>query len=228
MRDGYKSSARCRGRAWPAAPGRNVAPVVVGPLDRLVPGCPRPLVPAIRPEDLVCARTFGGRRSCRFVLLPGPYSCRPVLLPARTPADPYSCQPARIRADLGGDEERAPDRARGQAAPRLPPTGRRRPRRRPRRSARREGTIMSLDRPDGAGPRRVLLLGATGTIGRATARALAARGHAVVCLVRRPAGPALSSVRWPPCNPAARRTSARPRPCPPVPGPEPLRLASGR
>ncbi|KQP73455.1 epimerase [Methylobacterium sp. Leaf111] len=49
---------------------------------------------------------------------------------------------------------------------------------------------MSLDRPDGAGPRRVLLLGATGTIGRATARALAARGHAVVCLVRRPAGPA--------------------------------------
>ncbi len=32
--------------------------------------------------------------------------------------------------------------------------------------------------------RRVLLLGATGTIGRATARALVARGHDVVCVVR--------------------------------------------
>ena len=32
--------------------------------------------------------------------------------------------------------------------------------------------------------RRVLMLGATGTIGRATVRALAARGHEVVCLVR--------------------------------------------
>ena len=32
---------------------------------------------------------------------------------------------------------------------------------------------------------RVLLLGATGTIGRATAQALAARGHEVVCFVRR-------------------------------------------
>lgn len=31
---------------------------------------------------------------------------------------------------------------------------------------------------------RILLVGATGTIGRATARALAARGHEVVCLVR--------------------------------------------
>ncbi len=31
---------------------------------------------------------------------------------------------------------------------------------------------------------RILLLGATGTIGRATARVLIARGHAVVCLVR--------------------------------------------
>lgn len=40
-------------------------------------------------------------------------------------------------------------------------------------------------------PRRVLLLGATGTIGRATARALVARGHEVVCLVRpRPDGTA--------------------------------------
>jgi divinyl chlorophyllide a 8-vinyl-reductase len=33
-------------------------------------------------------------------------------------------------------------------------------------------------------PRRVLLLGATGTIGRATLRALLQRGHEVVCLVR--------------------------------------------
>ncbi len=33
-------------------------------------------------------------------------------------------------------------------------------------------------------PLRILLLGATGTIGRATARALVARGHEVVCLVR--------------------------------------------
>ena len=33
-------------------------------------------------------------------------------------------------------------------------------------------------------PRRVLLLGATGTIGRATAAALLAKGHEVVCLVR--------------------------------------------
>ncbi len=32
--------------------------------------------------------------------------------------------------------------------------------------------------------RRILLLGATGTIGRATARALVARGHEVVCLLR--------------------------------------------
>jgi divinyl chlorophyllide a 8-vinyl-reductase len=56
-------------------------------------------------------------------------------------------------------------------------------------SEHREDTRMSLDRPDGPEPRRVLLLGATGTIGRATARALVARGHAVVCLVRRRAGP---------------------------------------
>lgn len=47
---------------------------------------------------------------------------------------------------------------------------------------------MTTDRPDGGQPRRVLLLGATGTIGRATARALVSRGHEVVCLVRRPAG----------------------------------------
>ena len=37
-------------------------------------------------------------------------------------------------------------------------------------------------------PRRVFLLGATGTIGRATAPALVRRGHDVVCLVRPRAG----------------------------------------
>lgn len=44
------------------------------------------------------------------------------------------------------------------------------------------------DRPAGTGPLRVLVLGATGTIGRATVAALVDRGHAVVCLVRRRAG----------------------------------------
>ena len=37
-------------------------------------------------------------------------------------------------------------------------------------------------------PRRILLLGATGTIGRATLRALTRRGHEVVCFVRARAG----------------------------------------
>jgi len=37
-------------------------------------------------------------------------------------------------------------------------------------------------------PRRVLVLGATGTIGRATVRALVRRGHEVVCFVRARAG----------------------------------------
>jgi divinyl chlorophyllide a 8-vinyl-reductase len=37
-------------------------------------------------------------------------------------------------------------------------------------------------------PQRICLLGATGTIGRATARALIARGHEVVCFVRSDAG----------------------------------------
>ncbi|MFO1192876.1 MAG: NAD(P)H-binding protein [Rhodoferax sp.] len=47
-----------------------------------------------------------------------------------------------------------------------------------------------------AGPRRVLLLGATGTIGRATARALLRQGHAVVCLVRpRSGAPAREAVQ---------------------------------
>jgi divinyl chlorophyllide a 8-vinyl-reductase len=35
-----------------------------------------------------------------------------------------------------------------------------------------------------ASPKRVFMLGATGTIGQATVRALRARGHEVVCLVR--------------------------------------------
>ncbi len=43
-------------------------------------------------------------------------------------------------------------------------------------------------------PRRVLVLGATGTIGRATVRALLRRGHEVVCLVRPRADPAGSPV----------------------------------
>ena len=38
--------------------------------------------------------------------------------------------------------------------------------------------------PGDPGPRRILLLGATGTIGRATLRALLDRGHRVVCVVR--------------------------------------------
>jgi divinyl chlorophyllide a 8-vinyl-reductase len=44
------------------------------------------------------------------------------------------------------------------------------------------GAVMAMQIP--SKPSRVFLLGATGTIGRATARALLARGHEVVCLVR--------------------------------------------
>ncbi len=47
-------------------------------------------------------------------------------------------------------------------------------------------TINTLARPH---PRRVLVLGATGTIGSATVRALLQRGLEVVCLVRHRAGP---------------------------------------
>jgi divinyl chlorophyllide a 8-vinyl-reductase len=43
---------------------------------------------------------------------------------------------------------------------------------------------MNADRDTAPGPRRVLVLGGTGTIGRATVRALVSRGHMVVCLVR--------------------------------------------
>lgn len=45
--------------------------------------------------------------------------------------------------------------------------------------------IESPSAPDRSpNPRRIMLLGATGTIGQATMRALAARGHEVVCFVR--------------------------------------------
>jgi divinyl chlorophyllide a 8-vinyl-reductase len=44
-------------------------------------------------------------------------------------------------------------------------------------------------------PKRVLLLGATGTIGRATAAALVARGHDVVCVVRPGSTIAIPGVR---------------------------------
>ena len=48
-------------------------------------------------------------------------------------------------------------------------------------------------------PRRVVLLGATGTIGRATARALTARGHRVTCLVR-PGTPPIPGTDTRPCD----------------------------
>ena len=48
-------------------------------------------------------------------------------------------------------------------------------------------SIASLPPRSGV-PRRVFVLGATGTIGRATVRALAQRGHDVVCMVRPRAG----------------------------------------
>lgn len=44
--------------------------------------------------------------------------------------------------------------------------------------------VAALDESRSPRPRRVFLLGATGTIGRATARALVQRGHEVVCFVR--------------------------------------------
>jgi len=53
--------------------------------------------------------------------------------------------------------------------------------------------LPAAETDDGLGPRsptprRVLVLGATGTIGRATVRALVCRGHEVVCIVRPRAG----------------------------------------
>lgn len=49
-------------------------------------------------------------------------------------------------------------------------------------------------------PRRILMLGATGTIGQATARALLARGHEVVCFLR-------------PCGTRRRRACRTARSC---------------
>jgi divinyl chlorophyllide a 8-vinyl-reductase len=46
----------------------------------------------------------------------------------------------------------------------------------------------AADRPAGTGPRRIFVIGATGTIGQATVRALLRRGHEVVCFVRPRAG----------------------------------------
>ena len=45
-------------------------------------------------------------------------------------------------------------------------------------------------------PRRVFVLGATGTIGRATVRALLRRGHEVVCFQRSHTGPAGAALRF--------------------------------
>jgi divinyl chlorophyllide a 8-vinyl-reductase len=56
-----------------------------------------------------------------------------------------------------------------------------------------EDAIMTMAPPGGVRSRRVLVLGGTGTIGRATVRALVSRGHEVVCLVRRPADTAISA-----------------------------------
>ena len=52
---------------------------------------------------------------------------------------------------------------------------------------------MTMAGQVGSESRRVLVLGATGTIGRVTVRALLSRGHEVVCLVRRSADIAVSA-----------------------------------
>ena len=63
---------------------------------------------------------------------------------------------------------------------------------------------MQADRTYGVQPRRILVLGRTGTIGRATVHALVARGHEVVCLARRTsgrsAGPHLSGAQLRACD----------------------------
>lgn len=51
--------------------------------------------------------------------------------------------------------------------------------------------MMSSDPNNAPRPRRVLVLGGTGTIGRATVRALVGRSHDVVCLVRPGSDPGL-------------------------------------
>ena len=62
-------------------------------------------------------------------------------------------------------------------------------------------------------PLRVLLLGATGTIGSATERALVRQGHSVVCLLRHPpardnAQAATTHLYGDPCDPDTWRPDA--------------------
>lgn len=54
---------------------------------------------------------------------------------------------------------------------------------------------LTFTRPPANNPKRVFVLGATGTIGRATVRALASRGHTVVCCVR---PGTVADASWPP------------------------------
>jgi divinyl chlorophyllide a 8-vinyl-reductase len=56
------------------------------------------------------------------------------------------------------------------------------------RSAALTRTLKTVTRPRSPNPQRVFVLGATGTIGRATVRALVRRGHDVVCFIRPRAG----------------------------------------
>jgi divinyl chlorophyllide a 8-vinyl-reductase len=58
--------------------------------------------------------------------------------------------------------------------------------------------IDSLAGERSPSPRRILMLGATGTIGRATAHALVQRGHEVVCVVRPRAGGTARATPAPP------------------------------
>ena len=60
--------------------------------------------------------------------------------------------------------------------------------------------MVTADRPEGTRQRRVLVLGGTGTIGRATVRALVSRGHEVVCFVRRGAAVGNASGRQDPAQ----------------------------
>ena len=56
---------------------------------------------------------------------------------------------------------------------------------------------MQADRTYGVQPRRILVLGGTGTIGRATVHALVARGHEVVCNSMQDRFNVLSTIGWP-------------------------------
>jgi divinyl chlorophyllide a 8-vinyl-reductase len=55
--------------------------------------------------------------------------------------------------------------------------------------------VFTTETPDARRRRRVFLVGATGTIGRATARALVKRGHNVVCFIRPRSGPSAKLAR---------------------------------